>query len=307
MNDAEMLMTSPEFLSIGRMLKATPALEAGRRLIYLEASNEALDQQNEVVLQKALKDSADWFLKYGNLDIDHFSLIGKPNPAKGYAGIPDYQNYEIGRPLDVRFDGSKTFVKGEIYSGQGAAADQANQFWASLTEINPPARWYPSVGGSIMEKAIELDTETQARKTVIKKVRWSNIGFSKTPVNPAVPTVATVPIGVLAKSWGASGLDIAKALEAGYGTDSAQLSGGAAFRKQSLHASPLGYFELRNRLSAALQKGKLGRNPGLRELVEHCTQKFGLSQDEAAECVERFMRDLKRGLNKRQAIRSGGK
>ncbi|SDY38964.1 hypothetical protein [Nitrosomonas sp. Nm58] len=306
MNDAEILAATPDYISIGSMLKATPAMESGQRLIYLEASNEALDQQNEVVLQKALKDSADWFLRYGNLDIDHFSLIGKPNPAKGYAGIPDYQNYEIGRPLDVRFDGAKTFVKGEIYSGQGAAAEQANQFWESLTEIQPPARWYPSVGGSIMEKAVELDANTQARKTVIRKVRWSNIGFSKTPVNPAVPTVATVPIGVLVKSWGASGLDIAKALEAGYGTDSAQLSGGAALRKQSLHGNPIGYFELRNRLSEALHKGSLGKNPGIRDLIAHCTQKFGLSRDEAAECVERFMRDLKRGLKNRQAIRSGG-
>lgn len=288
------------------MLKATPALEAGQRLIYLEASNEALDQQNEIVQQKALKDSADWFLRYGNFDIDHLTLIGKPNPAKGHPGIPDYQQYEIGRPLEVRFDGKKTFVKGEIYSGQGTVAEQANQFWASLTEINPPARWYPSVGGSIMNKVAELDADTQARKTVIKKVRWSNIGFSKTPVNPAVPTVATVPIGVLAKSWGASGLDITKALEAGYGTDSSELSGGAALRKQSLHGSPAGYFELRNRLSMELRKGVLGKNPGIRDLVAHCTKNFGLSRDEAAECIERFMRDLKRGLSqRRQAIASG--
>jgi hypothetical protein len=306
MDDTEFLTGSPDFISIGSMLKATPAMESGQRLIYLEASNEALDQQNEVVLQKALKDSAGWFLRYGNLDIDHLTILGKPNPAKGHAGIPDYQHFEIGRPLDVRFEGTKTFVKGEIYSGQGPVAERANQFWASLTEIQPPARWYPSVGGSIMEKAVELDANTQARKAMIKKVRWSNVGFSKTPVNPAVPTVATIPIGALIKSWGVNGLDIAKALEAGYGTDSAQLSGGAALRKQSLHGSAAGYFELRNRLSNDLRKGNVGKNPGIRSLVAHCIREFGLSRDEAAECVERFMRDLKRGLKNRQAIRSGG-
>lgn len=300
MNDTEFLTGSPDFLSIGSMLKATPVLEAGQRLIYIEASNETLDQQNEVVLQKALKDSSDWFLKYGNLDIDHMTILGKPNPEKGYPGIPDSQLYEIGRPLDVRFEGSKTFVKGEIYAGQGASAERANQFWESLTEIQPPARWYPSVGGSIMEKAVEVDANTHARKAMIKKVRWSNIGFSKTPVNSAVPTVATVPIGALAKSWGAGGFDIAKALEAGYGTDSASLQGGAALRKQSLQGSILNYFEIRNRLSESIRNGGVGKNPGIRDLVAFCKQEFGLSQGEAAECVERFTRDLKRGLNKRR-------
>jgi hypothetical protein len=102
MDDTEFLTGSPDYLSIGSMLKATPVLESGQRLIYLEASNESLDQQNEVVLQKALKDSADWFLRYGNLDTDHITMLGKPNPAKGHPGIPDSQYYEIGRPLEVR-------------------------------------------------------------------------------------------------------------------------------------------------------------------------------------------------------------
>lgn len=278
------------------MLKATPTMESGRRIVYIEASNEALDQQNEVVMQKALRDSADWFLQYGNLDIDHFTLIG----AK--TGIPDYSLYEIGRPLEVDFSGSKTFVKGEIYSGSGPAADRANQFWSSLTEIQPPARWYPSVGGSIMEKAVEIDPKSKMRKAMIKKVRWSNIGFSKTPVNPTVPTVATMPLEALTKSWGVGGLDIAKALEAGYGTDSAALEGGGAMRKQSLHGAPANYFDFRNRLSDLLTSGGAGKNPSSRDLVATCSKKFGMSPGEAAEYVERFMRDLKLGLERRRKL-----
>jgi len=296
MNDAQLLAGSPEYLSIGSMLKATPALESGQRYVYIEASNEALDQQNEVVMQKALKDSASWFLQYGNLDIEHFTLIG----AK--AGIPDYSMYEIGRPVGVQFQGSKTMVKGEIYSGDGPAASRANQFWSSLTEIQPPARWYPSVGGSVMEKAVEIDPATKMRKAMIKKVRWSNIGFSKTPVNQTVPTVATVPLETLTKSWGIGGLDIAKALEAGYGTDSATLEGGGALRKQSLHGAIANYFDFRSRLSAALVKGDTGKNPGARQLVAYCGKKFGLPPGEAAEYVERFMRDLKQGLEKRRKL-----
>lgn len=294
MNDIELLASCPDYLSINTMLKATPMLDGGKRLVYIEASNEATDQQNEVVMQKALADSADWFLKFGNLDIDHFTLIG----AK--AGIPDYTLYEIGRPSDVRFADNRTFVKGEIYSGSGPAAERANQFWSSLTEINPPARWYPSVGGSVLEKSVEIDPDTKSKRAMVKKVRWSNIGFSKTPVNQSVPTVATVPFGVLAKCWGAGGLDMAKAIEAGYGTDDAQLSGGGAMRKQSLYGSPENYFDFRNKLSDHLVKGKVGKNPKMRDLVAHCCKEFSLSHDESAEWVGRFMRDLNNGLKRRK-------
>ncbi len=38
------------------MLKATASTEGGRRFLYLEASNEGVDQQAEVVAAKALAD-----------------------------------------------------------------------------------------------------------------------------------------------------------------------------------------------------------------------------------------------------------
>lgn len=293
LNDTELLANCPDYLSIGAMLKATPVEDGGRRFIYIEASNEALDQQNEVVMQKALKDSSDWYLKYGNLDIDHLTQVG----AK--AGIPNYGSYEIGQPLEVAFNEGKTFVKGEILKGTGPVAREANQFWSSLTERNPPAKWYPSVGGSVLEKAIEIDPKSKLRKAFIRRVRWNNIGFSKTPVNQTVPTISTVPIGALAKSWGAAGIDFVKALEAGYGTDMATLSGGAALGEQSLDGSPKSYFDFRNQLAADMSGGNAGKNPGMRELVKHCVKKFNLSLDEATEWVERFMRDLKTGLNQR--------
>lgn len=275
------------------MLKATPMEDGGRRFIYIEASNETLDQQNEVVMQKALKDSADWYLRYGNLDIDHITQVG----AK--AGVPNYASYEIGQPSEVQFKGGKTFVKGEILTGDGPVAQQANQFWGSLTDRNPPAKWYPSVGGSVLERAVEIDPKTKLRKAFIKKVRWTNIGFSKTPVNQSVPTVATMPFGALAKSWSVFGLDFAKALEAGSGTDVATFTGGAALGVQSLDTGPANYFDFRNKLAAEMRSGNVGKNPGIQEMVRHCVKKFHLSLDEATDWVERFMRDLKTGLNQR--------
>lgn len=299
MNDAQLLADIPDYLSIGSLLKATPVTEGARRIVYFEASNEGLDQQGEVVAAKALAESADFFKRYGNIDIDHYTLIGKPNPQTGRPGIPGCELYEIGRPVDVRQEKGATFVKAEIYAGAGPAAEKANEFWSSLTDISPPARWYPSVGGSVLEKAVEFDPATKLRKAIIKRVRWTNIGVSRTPVNQHVGTCATVPVGAFAKCWTAAGLDLSKALEAGYGTDAAALAGGAALRQQSLDRRVHSYFDFRNKLAADLRKGLAGSNPGARELVEHAASAFGMPSDQAAEYVERFMRDLKQGLNKR--------
>lgn len=293
MDQDALLAAVPEYLSIGSMLKATPMLDGGHRYVYIEASNEANDQQNEVVLQKALSSSADYYLRYGNLDIDHVTQIG----AK--AGIPDYNLFEIGRPVEARFADGRTFVKGEIFSGAGPAAERASQFWSSLTDLKPPARWYPSVGGAVLDKAIEIDPKTKLRKAFVKKVRWTNIGFSKTPVNQTVPTVATVPFGALAKCWGVAGLDLSKAIEGSYATDATAKTGGAALGEQSLDAGPANYFDFRNQLAAAMSAGLMGDNPGIAELVDFSANKFGLTQGDAAEWVERFMRDLKTGLKKR--------
>lgn len=290
-SDADLLSGVPEFLSIEAMFKAIPAEESGQRFVYMEASNEARDLQNERVLAKALEDSADYYLKFGNLDLEHYSLIGKPNPKKGWAGIPNPELYEIGRPVAVRVDKGRTFVKAQVYTGEGPTTENANMFWASLTSQNPPARWYPSVGGVPLAKSVQVDKSSGERIAVVEKVRWTNIGMSRTPVNPDLPVAQTVPFDALAKSLAAGGFVI-KGLEAGYGTDSAQLAGGAALRKQSLDRVPKNYFDLRERLAGAVRTGKLGKKCNAEGMHAYCIKEFGLSHDEAAEHVERFMRDL---------------
>lgn len=291
MNNTQ-LHNDPEFLCISHMLKATPVEEGGERFIYLEASNEALDVQNEVVLAKALEESADYYLRYGNIDLDHLTQVG----AK--AGVPDYNLFEIGRPIDVRIDGSRTFVKGQIFSGEGPAAKKANEFWNSITDLNPPQRWYPSVGGAVLEKSEDVNPRTKAKCSMVTRVRWTNIGMSKTPVNTDVPTATTIPFGVLAKCWGPAGLDITKAIEAGYGTDSANLTGGGAMRKQSLHGVPANYWDFREKISSALMSKTLG-NPTASRLVDFAVSQYGMSHDDAAKYVERLMRNIKTELTNR--------
>lgn len=292
LSDAELLSNVPDYFSIDAMLKATPATEGGKRYLYMEASNEGVDLQNERVLAKALAESADYYLRYGNLDLDHYTLLGRPNPMVGRVGLPNPEQYEIGQPVAVDVRGNRTFVKALLYSGDGPTAANANMVWDSLTKQSPPARWYPSVGGVPLAKSVQVDEATGERTAVVERVRWTNIGLSRTPVNQHVPTAQITPMGPLAKSFGF----IVKGLEAGYGTDSAMLNGGAALRKQSLSGAGgrhpiVSYFDLRERLAGDIRSKRL-KNPSAGAMVAHCAEQYGLPHDEAAEHVERFMRDL---------------
>jgi hypothetical protein len=294
-NSPLVLAEGERLLSLSDFLKAaTPRMEGDRRFIFMEASNEKQDQQEEVILAKALADSAQFFLEFGNIDLDHYTVIGPR------LGIPNYLAYEIGRPVDVRVAGKQSFVKAEIFTGSGPMIEKANEFWSSITELRPPQRWYPSVGGRSMPggRVADFDPKTQTTRTIIKAVKWFNIGLSKTPVNDHVPTVSSAPFGVFAKSWAAAGFDFSKALEAGYGTDAATLTGGAAMRKQSLDGS-MHYLHARDKLAEDLLTKKLGEDPSLEDLVAHASREYEMDDDESSDFVERFMRDLRRdGTNK---------
>jgi len=284
MNDAAMLAEIPEYITLGSaFLKATPAEEAGERFLYMEASNEDPDHQHEVVLQKALEDSASYFLRHGNIDLSHYTLLGPK------AGIANHYEYEIGKPVDVRVQGDRTFVKAQLYKGDSAMARNANMVWDSLTKQSPPARWYPSVGGAVLAKSVRIDPDTKAKVGVVERVRWSNIALDRMPVNKTVPEISTLPVGTFAKSLG--GFVIAKALDAGTATDVAALTGGGALGKQSLDRTIHSYWDFREVLSGALRRGRVQPKPAA---LQRYALSLGLDPDAAAEFVERFFHDMQR-------------
>jgi hypothetical protein len=291
MEDSELLDACPDFISLGSMMKATPSTEDGRRFLFLEASNEDRDHEGEVVLQKALTDSADYFKRHGNIDLSHFTILGPKH------GIKDYMHYEIGRPVEVRVSGPSTFVKCELYKGESPMAKNANLVWESITKQDPPMRWYPSVGGAVLAKSIRLDPISGDKVAVIEKVRWNNIALDRTPVNKSVSEVSLAPLGTFAKSLG--GFIVAKALEASHVTDVAKLTGGAALGMQSIDRKLSSYFDFRERLAKHMRSGDIGKNPGAAELVRFSEKKFGLSPSDAAEWVEKFMGNLKSDLTRR--------
>lgn len=293
MTDDDLLASVPDFLSINTLMKARASVEGVDRIVYFEASNEAMDQQGEIILSKALQESADYFLKFGVVDMDHKSM---PSVAKNY-GIDNPDTWKIGHPLEVRFERGTTFVKTSLYKGDTPLADRANTVWDGLTKLTPPARYYASVGGQVLARDIRIDPKTKERVPVVTKVRWNNLAATATPVHPGLEAASTVPVGTFAKSLG--GFVITKALEAGYGTDSASLSGGGAMRKQSLDRGIHSYYDFREKIAGDMRTGTAGKNPGARELVEHAAREFSIPPDQAAEWVERVMRDLKFGLNQR--------
>lgn len=297
MNQATRDTAQQEFLSIGTMLKARASEESGERFIYLEAAREAMDQQNECVLAKALADSAEHFLKFGNIDIDHKTM---PVIAKAYGlSVAESQCHEIGTPEDVRVDGKSVLVKARLYKGDTPLAANANMVWDSMTKLNPPKRWYASVGGATLAKAVGVDPQTKAKATFVTKVRWSNLAISQQPVNQHVSPVSTIPFGALAKCWTPEGFDMAKALEASYATDAAAKAGGAALGTQSLDGAPVSYHDFRNKLAAALRAGRV-KSQNMAGLTQFSTEKFNLQPDEAADWVDRFLGDLKSSLSKRR-------
>lgn len=278
-----------EWLSIPNMLKATPLTEGDDRYLYMEASNEARDLQGEIVMAKALADSADYFQQFGNIDIQHRSVLGLAN------GDPNYFMHEIGRPERVAVDDARTFVKAVIFQGDTPVAESANAFWDSVTKVRPPVRWFPSVAGKITDSEQHIDPVTKRSRRMIKAVVWSNVGLSRTPVNHKLSAVSTVPFGALAKCWGPHGLDIEKALEAGYGTDSATLSGGGALRKQSLDHKPQSYWAFRDRLAGDVLAGHAGAS---QSSILMRAREYGLDQDETETWSARFAADLKSTFGK---------
>lgn len=283
-----------EFVRFDTMMKAMPSEEGGKRLIYVEASKESRDQQGEIVLGKALQESVGVFLKFGVLDIDHKSM---PSVAKKY-GIEHPELWEIGRPADVRFVDGVTIVKAELRQGDSPLAERANLVWDGLTKVIPPDRYYASVGGAVEGKETRIDPNSKSRVEVITKVRWNNLALSRNPVHPDLSTAGTTPIGTFAKSL--NGLVLKNVITAGYGSDSASLTGGAALRMQSLDGVVSNYFEFRDRLSSAITGGETGSITP-QNLVAFAKYRLNLTPKRASEFVARFMADLKRGVGKEGA------
>lgn len=189
-----------------QLSKSVQADSDGNYLIEAEASNENLDFQDQVVLQRALMDSQDYFLKNGVISWDH---LHKGRDDKGRA-VTD-PAYIIGEPISVRKAGPKTFVKAKLYRGNEIVEDLVSKLKAGATIIKT------SVGGMrpVVSKAYDSTLGKAVEKVV--SVLWDELALTYKPVNQTLSPVQFL-----------------KSMQLGHTTDSAQAAGGAALGLQDL-------------------------------------------------------------------------
>jgi hypothetical protein len=192
-------LTNPFYTPFSNVL-IKGAEEDGRWIVYLQASNEIKDQDDETVEVSALKKARDYYMSHGILSWDHkHKVTGDPG-------------FIIGEPLDVRFNSNnETLVKGFLYKYN----DIAQKVWKNIR--SKARRLGASIGGGILQKA----------ESTIKQVVWDETALTHKPVNDGtLGTVQIVPFEAFAK-----------ALTAGGGVDAAAFTGGRALSPESLQGS----------------------------------------------------------------------
>lgn len=184
----------------------------GNYIFEVEASNENLDLQNQVVLQSALMESKDKFLKGGVISYDHLHK----RRAEDGSVISD-PAYVIGEPIDVRTEGKSTIVKGKLYGNNPTAQKLIDMLKAGSTRVRA------SVGGILPD--VVKNTKTGVEK--IRHVFWNDLALTVSPVNYSVGSAQ------FAKSL--TSAEFVKALQAGYETDSVKKTGGEAIIAEDVH------------------------------------------------------------------------
>ncbi len=199
MRDVEIPIGAEEFYSPFEMVLVKAAEENGNWIVYLEASNESIDKDNEVVMQKALQEASEYYVKHGVLSWDHkHKQMHDPN-------------YIIGEPLDVAFPSTgKTLVKGRLYKNNR----RAQGVWENLRSES--TRFGASVGGYVLQKGAE------GKK--VQKVFWDETAITHKPINePTQGNVSIVPMK-----------EFRKALMAGAGINPAEFSSGRSLIGESM-------------------------------------------------------------------------
>lgn len=198
------------YLELALRKSACKTDEDGNYLFEVEASNENLDFQNQRVLQRALWDSRDNFLKYGVISNDH--LHHSESTDGGKVSSPDEI---IGEPVDVRMEDGKTIVVGKLYHSNPTAQAFIRLLKDGSTRVRS------SIGG-IFPKVRKLPDGSEA----VTSVLWNDLALTSTPVNN------TVGYARLVKSYTPD--QFVKALQAGYETDNAQKTGGEALISENM-------------------------------------------------------------------------
>jgi len=180
-------------LTLDTIVKAVKGKD-GERLIEVEASNESVDSEGDVILQKALLDSSKSFVKSGHIDIDHLSELGDR------LGIANPMSYIIGRPTEVIDMGKgRTGVRGEIMRAKDGKHDpdknRFDAFWDSM-QADPPVAWRASIYGFPLPGAVEdcrkSTCDSDATRFLVKGMDWRSLAMTRNPVNTDLKGAAKI-------------------------------------------------------------------------------------------------------------------
>jgi hypothetical protein len=246
--------------------------ENGNFLFEVEASNENLDLQGQVVLQRALLGSKDHFLSNGVISYDH---LHKRRGEDGQT-ISD-PSMVIGEPIEVKTDGKRTIVVGKLYKDNMIARDLIGKLKDGSTRVKA------SVGG-IFPKIVK-DLKSGAEKIV--QVLWNDLALTVAPVNSTVAPA-------FAKSY-LEPFELVKALSAGYGTDHKEFTGGRALipedmrnRTVNVTETAAGDTELEDKIRSLLAALSTGEVKGNEQAI-----KFLVKQGLDSEFARTAVRDIK--------------
>lgn len=188
--------------------------ENGNYMVWVEASNESLDYDEQVVLQKALLESADYFLKNGIISYDHRHLRRDPtdtdwNPEK----------YIIGEPLEVRRHGLTTLVKCLLYKSNRLVQEIIGKVRDGSTRVRA------SIAGKKPTIVKAFDRKLRKLVEKVSSILWDELAITPKPVNQTLAPAALSPEAFV------------KSLQAGYETDAAKMTGGQSLIPQDLEGA----------------------------------------------------------------------
>lgn len=203
-------------------------------IIYMEASNEEIDQQDDVVFMKALEEEAESFLKKGLISWDHLHKIMKS------------PEFIIGEPLDIAFKNGGTWVKGKLYKAVKLAQAVKDLLASESTRIGA------SIGGFIRRRK----SLTKSTSGIIKLI-WDELALTYKPVNDSVRgNVSLIPIGAFAK-----------ALMVGNGVNPEMMTGGRAITPESLQGTVVK--EIMDEFTWRLKNGDIRTEDDIKDFLEY--------------------------------------
>ncbi|QWK23112.1 hypothetical protein [Thermus antranikianii] len=181
--------------------QAVRAEPGTRRVIYFEASREGWWTGRARTLRQMPSGPL------GSSSFPRGTSTSITGPGSGTPGHRDAPRVRDRASLEVRRAGPSVFVKAELFSNlapppPGSSGEWADRVWHSLTQMQPPMRWFPSVFGKLAPDAVvEVEVRDGQKVRVIRgPIEWYSVGLAQRAQNPALPPVSLEPLGAFAKA-----------------------------------------------------------------------------------------------------------